>query len=229
MNASGLFGFKKTALTAFFDTATLVLAVLLARLIDGISPVFTRNTLLWMCANLIFGMAVFAVLGLYRFRLPFAGMSEAFRVIAAFGAMACFDLVFLSFERMVSPSVCALTLLLWFNCVMLIRFATRIRRFLAFRFHWQGSYVRVMVVGGGSAGSMIIHEMKTSDKLTLLPICVIDDDPGKQGARVEGVPVVGTRADIVAAAKRYDIGRIFVAMPSVKPSVLREICGTRSA
>ena len=39
-----------------------------------------------------------------------------------------------------------------------------------------------------------------------------------------GVPVVGTRADIVRMAKQYNVARVFVAMPSVKPSVLREIC-----
>ena len=215
---------KKFIITLFCDVLTLGAAALLAQLIATGSWRFSADGMLFLGAELLFALVVFAVCGLYRMRLPIAGMSEAFRVIASFAELLLFDLVYLSLKSAVLNTTCALLLLIWFNFVMLIRFATRIRRFLIFRFGKKGHYTRVMVVGGGSAGSVIIHEMKTSDKLTYLPVCVIDDDPAKQGTRVGGVPVVGNRNDIVETAKRYEVARIFVAMPSVRPSILREIC-----
>ncbi|MBQ8342037.1 MAG: polysaccharide biosynthesis protein [Clostridia bacterium] len=224
MNAKSAHAIKKFTLIILSDVLTLAIAALLASLIDSGTVALTKQAMLFLGANLIFGVVVFAVCGLYRIQLPIAGMSEAFRIIASFGALSVFDLVFLLFRTVVSPAMCALMLLLWFNGVMLSRFATRIRRFLIFRFCQKGHYTRVMVVGGGSAGSMIIREMKTSDKLTFLPVCVIDDDPVKHGTYVNGIPVVGDRNDIVAMARRYEVSRIFVAMPSVRPSILREIC-----
>ncbi len=82
----------------------------------------------------------------------------------------------------------------------------------------------MMVVGGGDAGFTIIREMKTSDKISYMPLCVIDDDPAKQGTRVCGVPVVGTRDDIEAMVLKYDVAQIFVAMPAVAKQHVSEIC-----
>ena len=214
---------KKFAITVTADIFTFALSALLARLFTAGDLQLLRQDWLWLLANALFGAVVFAVCGLYRMQLRIAGMSEAFRVILSFGALTCFNAVYLFAQRQLSVAMAATLLLIWFDGVILVRFATRIHRYLAFRFNHK-AFARVMIIGGGSAGSMIIREMRNSDKISFYPVCVIDDDPRKQHTYVEGVPVVGTRAQIVDAAKRYDVARIFIAMPSVKAVVQREIC-----
>ena len=43
---------------------------------------------------------------------------------------------------------------------------------------------RVMVIGAGEMGSMVIKEMHNAPESRSVPVCAIDDDPGKKGIRI---------------------------------------------
>ena len=82
---------------------------------------------------------------------------------------------------------------------------------------------RVMVVGGGDAGTTVIREMQTSDKVNLAPVCIIDDDPNKIGSSICGVMIVGGTDTIIENAKKFDVGMIIIAMPSAGKKRVSEI------
>ena len=75
---------------------------------------------------------------------------------------------------------------------------------------------RIMVIGAGAAGQMLIKELQNSDKINTKICCVIDDNPNKKGKLIEGVEIVGNRHDIINMAKKYKITRIIFAIPSLK-------------
>lgn len=81
----------------------------------------------------------------------------------------------------------------------------------------------VMVIGAGAAGQTILREMKTSDELSTVPKCVIDDNPNKWGRFMEGVPIVGGRDSILASVEKYHIDQIMFAIPTASPQVKRDI------
>ena len=106
------------------------------------------------------------------------------------------------------------------------RFSYRIARIAANRLvikRLSDSKKRVMIVGAGQGGTLLIRELKNSDKSLAEPICVVDDDANKTGKFVSGVPVKGTRRDIVELAAKLSIDEIYIAMPSAKPSEIKEI------
>ena len=74
--------------------------------------------------------------------------------------------------------------------------------------------IRVMIIGAGSAGAAIIHEMKVSDKINYYPVCVLDDDKYKIGQSIHGVRIVGDITEAEYFAKKYDIQEIVIAIPS---------------
>ena len=76
---------------------------------------------------------------------------------------------------------------------------------------------RVMIVGAGAAGQMLIKEMQNASKLNSKVCCVIDDNLNKKGRFIEGIEVVGNRHDIVEAAEKYRITTIVYAIPSGTP------------
>ena len=76
---------------------------------------------------------------------------------------------------------------------------------------------RIMVIGAGSAGQMLIRELQNSSKLHSKVCCVIDDDPNKLGRLIEGIEIAGDRHAIVHMAKKYKITRIIYAIPSSDP------------
>ncbi len=87
---------------------------------------------------------------------------------------------------------------------------------------------RVMIIGAGTAGNMLIHDMISNEAfLNQKAVCVIDDSPEKIGMMIYGINVVGGRDTIIENAKKYNIDRIIVAVPSasaVERAKIYEIC-----
>lgn len=73
---------------------------------------------------------------------------------------------------------------------------------------------RVLIIGAGSAGSMIIKEMKNHPELNYTPVIAIDDNNRKHGTRINGVKVGGGREDIKKLTAKYFINEIIIAIPS---------------
>ena len=82
---------------------------------------------------------------------------------------------------------------------------------------------RVIIVGAGNAGSMLVKEMSVSDKMNYIPVCILDDDEEKQGQIVSGVKVFGKIEDIKEAVKHYKPEEIIIAIPSLSKKDLRRI------
>ena len=74
---------------------------------------------------------------------------------------------------------------------------------------------RIMIIGAGVAGQMLIKEMQNNAaKLNCRVCCVIDDNPNKKGRFIEGVEIVGNRFDIVNMAEKHHITTIIYSIPS---------------
>ena len=86
-----------------------------------------------------------------------------------------------------------------------------------------GRRSRTLIIGAGDAGVMVLRELKTNPRLNLEVVGFIDDDPHKQKMRIQGVPVIGTCAEIVKAAAQYDVDEIIIALPSVSRRRIQEI------
>lgn len=82
---------------------------------------------------------------------------------------------------------------------------------------------RVLVIGGGDAGAIIIRELKLHHELKSSPIAIIDDDISKLGRKINGVPIVGQRKSIVEVVEKRKIDEVIIALPSVSNKIINEI------
>ncbi|MBQ6823666.1 MAG: polysaccharide biosynthesis protein [Clostridia bacterium] len=82
---------------------------------------------------------------------------------------------------------------------------------------------RVMIVGAGMAGQMLLREYQNSTMLFDQVCCFVDDDPMKQGSTVMGVPVAGYCAEVAAVAAKYAVDLIVISIPTLSPARQREI------
>ena len=82
---------------------------------------------------------------------------------------------------------------------------------------------RVMLVGAGAAGQMVLREMIRSRALNENVVCIIDDNKNKWNRDIEGVPIVGGRKSIIDNVDRYRIDKIYIAIPSVAAKERKEI------
>jgi len=82
---------------------------------------------------------------------------------------------------------------------------------------------RVLIVGAGNAGELLVRDMLSDANYNSRPVGFVDDDPIKRKMTIHGIPVVGTIADIRHAADRLEVHEIIVAIPSASTSVKHKI------
>lgn len=82
---------------------------------------------------------------------------------------------------------------------------------------------RVLVVGAGSAGSMVINECKKNSKWKKKIITLVDDNKEKLGTFVAGIKVEGNRKIIPELVKIKNIQEIIITISLLKEKDLKEI------
>ncbi len=82
---------------------------------------------------------------------------------------------------------------------------------------------RVMLIGAGKAGQMILKDMIANPGMQDKVVCIIDDDPNKQGRYMEDVPIIGGRDSILSGVEKYRIDKIYLAIPSATAEQRRDI------
>ncbi len=78
----------------------------------------------------------------------------------------------------------------------------------------------VLVLGAGSAADFLVREL-TRNRTGFRVVGLLDDDPAKQGRRIQDVPVLGRLDTVVEWATRMDVADVILAMPSA-PHALRK-------
>ena len=177
----------------------------------------------------VFCLIVFLLLRLYNSLWRFASFSELLRVLLSSAITAVFHVVMITvlFRRM-PIFYYVVGAFIQFILVIGIRFSYRFLLMLRDRNPHNGKRAdRVMIIGAGRAGQQLLRDLRRADNATHKVVCIIDDNPNKWSRYVDGVPIVGGRDDILYSAARYNVDKIFVAVPSATPEQLKgilEIC-----
>ncbi|EJQ64914.1 polysaccharide biosynthesis protein [Bacillus mycoides] len=82
---------------------------------------------------------------------------------------------------------------------------------------------RTLIVGAGSAGTMVVRQLQHNKEADLYPIVFVDDDRNKQKLEIYNVPVVGTTNHIKEVVEDNDIEHIIIAIPSLSRNQINEI------
>ncbi len=84
-------------------------------------------------------------------------------------------------------------------------------------------YHKVMIIGAGDAGRMLLENIQKTRANKDKVVCIIDDNPDKQNRYFDGVRIVGGRDDILHSVEKFNIDRIYIAMPSASKENIRDI------
>ncbi len=82
---------------------------------------------------------------------------------------------------------------------------------------------RVLVVGAGEAGTMVVREMQRNPQLHMSPVGFLDDDPRKYGKRIYGTLVMGGIPALERIVKIGRIEEVVIAMPRASGAVVRAV------
>lgn len=174
-----------------------------------------------------FVILIFWVLHLYNSVWRFASYNELVRIVAASAITAVFHIAGMAvvYGRM-PVSYYLIGTGCQFLLVIGVRFSYRfilIEKSRRGKSEEEGVVHRVMLVGAGAAGQMILRELNGAKETKARVCCIVDDNPNKWGRYIEGTPIVGGREDILLNAIKYKIDQIFLAIPSASAEEKRDI------
>ena len=172
----------------------------------------------------IFCVGVFVLLRLYKSIWRYASFSELLRVCVASAVTGVFHVVAITllFHRM-PISYYIFGALVQFVLVLAVRFSYRFLILVRDRHTGGRNVSRVMLIGAGSAGQMILRDIARAPEVSDKVVCIIDDNPNKWNRYIDGVPVVGGRSEILASVEKYRVDKIYLAIPSATAEQRRDI------
>ena len=82
---------------------------------------------------------------------------------------------------------------------------------------------RVLIIGGGNGGSMVINELYNNPQLNKVPVAIVDDDRSKIGRIMHGVPILDSTYEIESIVKKMKIDEIIFSIASINNERKQEI------
>ena len=173
----------------------------------------------------IFCLIIFWKSRLYKSIWRYASYTELMYLITATVITGMFHTLFITilYRRMPISYYCV-GIMLQFIFLAGVRFSYRLVLLLRNQqkiAHSNES--RVMVIGAGNAGQELIRDINRAKEIEDKVCCIIDDDTNKWGRFIEGIPIVGGRDDIFASVQKYQIKKIYLAIPSATAEQRRDI------
>ncbi len=174
---------------------------------------------------LIIRFGAFYYFGLYRGIWKYAGINELISILKATLASSLVIMAPIYFLR-VAGYPRSVFVIDWALVVLLtggMRFALRAVRETPPLSKSSGK--RLLIVGAGDAGDMLLREIKKNKGLDYNPVGFVDDDLNKAGVKIHGVPVLGRCEDIPELINSRGVEEIIIAIPSATGAQMRRIFG----
>jgi FlaA1/EpsC-like NDP-sugar epimerase len=179
------------------------------------------RTLLWI---LPLQAVIFVALGLYRGLWRFASISDLQRIVLAAGIGAL--LVPVVLVMLQQPYVVPRSVLVLYPIVLIFlmagsRFAYRVWKEHRLYSPLYALGEPVLVVGAGDAGASLARDLMRSRQWRVVGL--LDDDPGKQGAMLSKVRVLGPIGELARWCAKFGVRKVIIALPSASHMVRRRV------
>jgi len=169
---------------------------------------------------------IFYVIGLYGSLWKYAGIDELIKVVLATVFSTSVSFMIGHYITGIFPiSVYAISWMMTTIFVGGLRVSYRVGRKLYSKITYNPSLVhkRVLIIGAGDAGSVVINELKNRKGSQYIPVAVLDDDPLKQGQKIQGVRVKGGIDILKKVVEQEKIDEIIITIPSAGKRKIAEI------
>ncbi|MFJ7974831.1 polysaccharide biosynthesis protein [Peribacillus sp. NPDC096379] len=215
---------KRVPLLVLLDSCIVLSAIFLGYFILHPSLHVYTIPLLWICAiSLLISHHLFAsIYRLYQKAWEYASVGELLAIVKAVTfSIAVTAMIQFILTQDVYFRVLGIT---WMIHVIFIggsRFSWRVLRdrFIS----PNPSKKRTLIVGAGSAGTMVARQLLKNNDVDLYPIAFVDDDTKKYKLQIYGIEVKGDIQDIPQLVEELNIENIVIAIPSLEKHEIKRI------
>jgi len=82
---------------------------------------------------------------------------------------------------------------------------------------------KIIVFGAGEAGSILVRRLACQPDAQYRPVAILDDDPAKRRLRIQGIPVLGDRTRMAAAAAQTGATVLVIALARASGTAIRDL------
>lgn len=180
-----------------------------------VPDLFWNPLLYCVPVDIVIAVCVLRFFRLYNRVWSYASVEES---ISIFKASVCIEFLFIVYRTLFQiPTPRSFYIfdgVLIFLLFLTARFSRRIQKQLLPGKTTDRVRKRTMLVGAGSAASILIQETQRESNSERNIVCIVDDNKNKKGKYLRNVQIVGTREDIPSMVQRYKIDEIIIAIPS---------------
>ncbi|MBS4198395.1 polysaccharide biosynthesis protein [Bacillus sp. FJAT-49732] len=214
---------QRLSLFIVVDTFIVLTAIFFSRFLVNASLNVFQLPVIFICLSIVISHHLFAfIFKVYKKAWEYASIGE---LIIIFKVVTLTIIVTAFVQKMVMNEIyLRLLVVTWLLHMLLIggsRFCWRI-----FRDHYLNKTddrKRTLIIGAGSAGTMVARQLLKSKDAELLPVAFIDDDNKKHKLDILGIPVFGGINRIEQAVKDLNIDYIIISIPSLSKKKLNTI------
>ena len=193
------------------------LVVVLFRLDMGVVPVSSDALLLALPMLIAVRLSVLAIFRLHQGLWRYASVADLLQIIKAstVGSLVFAAIAITFFDRAEFPI--SIYLIDWAGNILLlggIRMFVRLAREGFLSMPRENTNRRLLIIGAGGAGAELCRQALNRGNFGYLPVAFVDDDPGKSGTSIFGVPIAGRCEDISDVVKEHQIDIAVIAIPS---------------
>lgn len=191
--------------------------------ISAINIKYLEHVTRYAAVQTVLMLVIFSLCHLYSSLWKYAGIDEFSNVVYSCSLGTICHFIGMRLCKMSMPrSYYPLEMIFLIIVISASRFAYRFLRAFGNN-DVRNSKNRIMIIGAGEAANIIIKEIHNSQYLDGTVVCAIDDNKAKMNHYIQGVKVVGNRHFIVAAAEKYDITDIIIAIPTLARKEQKQI------
>lgn len=215
---------KRLALFVGMDSLFVLTAIYLSYYtLHPYFHIFSYPSLLVSSITLLVAHHVFSsIYHLYQKSWRFASVGE----LISIAKIVTFTIITLAIvQKLALGEVYVRVLMItWMLHIILIggsRFSYRVLRNLKHRPNTTKK--RTLIIGAGSAGTMVTRQLLQNAEAELLPVAFIDDDIRKHHLDILGIPVLGAVSELKEIVEEKKIENILIAIPSLSKKELQPI------
>lgn len=179
----------------------------------------------WLPAlSVLVRYSTFQTMKIYQLAWRYASIKELIGLLKAIflSSVLIMAVLFLTLGNNFPSSIMLIDLIL--NIVLLGGFRFSIRVFKDAKIKPLGEIrKKILIVGAGDAGEMLVREILRSPSLGFFPVGYVDDNPSLLGQLIHQVEVLGKVEQIPEIVKNYQVDEIIIAVPSASSEQIQKI------
>lgn len=200
--------------THFIHVALAYYLAFVIRFEGVIAPEYLNMMLVYFPIILLIRLVLFAHAGLYKDLWGYSSIGDMIKVLRSISIGSIMFFVLLRYvigNQSFPVSIYILEGLL----LVIISGGNRLSiRFIREYLNSQPFGKKILIVGAGDAGEIIVRDIKSNRKSSYEPIGFIDEDPHKKGLRLHGVPIFGPISMIPKIIEKHKPEEVLIALSS---------------